>query len=397
MKKIITFIIAISILSSCIEQVEIEETTFEDLLVIESIITTENKKQTVRISKTSPLNSGSFLPEKNAMVTVSNNNSTIYTFTEVSDGVYESNQIFSAKPNIEYTLEITSSKGEKYQSTPQHITGINDIDNLSIELSKDDNNQEGVFITVNSSGIDKDAKYYRYTYEETQKIIAPHWSSENLKIISNVNPFKVVKEFHNENRKVCYKTNHSKDIMLFETATLDKNDVQYPIRFINKNDKLIARRYSIEVTQYIQSFEAYTYYNTLKKTSSSSNVFSQNQPGFIQGNIFSTSNASNKVIGFFEVNSISKKRLFFNHEEVFPNNIPDHLNGCNLLAPLLTERDDRLVFSPLIEHLETGTFLLFGDNLDPTETLPGPYLITPKECGDCRELGSNIKPTFWID
>ncbi|WP_302847791.1 hypothetical protein [Polaribacter sp. KT25b] len=40
--------------------------------------------------------------------------------------------------------------------------------------------------------------------------------------------------------------------------------------------------------------------------------------------------------------------------------------------------------------------MYYLDN-SPTELRPGKYQLVPKKCGDCTVLGSNIKPTFWVD
>jgi hypothetical protein len=56
----------------------------------------------------------------------------------------------------------------------------------------------------------------------------------------------------------------------------------------------------------------------LKELSGSDGILSQNQPGFFFGNIKSVENPNEKVIGYFEVSSVSSQRIFFNYEDVFP-------------------------------------------------------------------------------
>ena len=62
---------------------------------------------------------------------------------------------------------------------------------------------------------------------------------------------------------------------------------------------------------YTQNLESYTYHNTLKKITEAGNVLSPTQPGFVVGNITSTTNPKIKTIGFFEVSSVTSKRIFF--------------------------------------------------------------------------------------
>jgi len=75
-------------------------------------------------------------------------------------------------------------------------------------------------------------------------------------------------------------------------------------------------RYSIFVKQYVQNFAAHTFYQTLKDISGSESILSQTQPGFFAGNIKSDDNPNEKVIGFFDVSSVSNKRIFFNFSDL---------------------------------------------------------------------------------
>ena len=54
----------------------------------------------------------------------------------------------------------------------------------------------------------------------------------------------------------------------------------------------------------------------------------------------SVNNSNEKVLGFFDVSSVSSKRLFFNFREVFPSNLipgPPYFIDCNLFAPLIED------------------------------------------------------------
>ena len=149
------------------------------------------------------------------------------------------------------------------------------------------------------------------------------------------------------------------------------------------------------LTQHVESFEAYSYYKTLNKISSSQSRFTQNQPGFVSGNITSKINTDAKVLGYFDVTSVSKKRVFFNYTDYFPNNTIDFIEECVYVVPLLSDEGT----SPLIEEIRRGNYLYNKVFIPLPLTLGphGPYLLVAKICGDCRELGDSIKPTFWVD
>ena len=60
------------------------------------------------------------------------------------------------------------------------------------------------------------------------------------------------------------------------------------VRFINRNNYIISHRYSILVRQFVQSNEAFTFYETLNDLSRNESLFSETQPGFLAGNVSST-------------------------------------------------------------------------------------------------------------
>ncbi len=394
-----TFLLCTAMLilfNNCVEEITFNDTSFDKLLVINATITDEYKIHEVTLSRISTLNAVADIDnyEKNAVVSILEDSQITHLFQEKTNGIYESIMPFKAELGKRYSLHITTTDGEIYESSLEEIQGVNDIDEVYAEPGTDYYGTEGITIYAKSESSDKKAKYYKYTYKETYKIIAPYFTIEALRIVSDVPPYKVEKYYHNEERQICYNTIASINILQAETNSLSKNIAVKPIRFIKKNDSIIAHRYSIEVKQQVQSYEAYTYYSILSKFSTSESVFSQTQQGFLQGNMVPTVNKNNKVVGYFEVNSVSKKRIFFNITDVFPDQYINTRKSCDTYAPKLIEANNP--FSPLIDLLKAG-FLYYEENGDRTMDNPGPYKIVQKRCGDCRVNGSIVKPNFWID
>lgn len=391
------------LLFSCVEEIGLQSFSTENILVIEANLTNELKHHSVKLSRTFALDSDTPLYETNAIVTVKDDKQNVFLFHELNDGVYTSEQVFKAKINTTYTLEIKTTDGESYVSTPQKIEAINDIDDIKVEINSDKFNEKGVRIYITSESQNTKANYYKYTFEETYVVKAPYWSPYKF-VIHSPSVIGVDKDLdaqellEAEARRVCYKTEKSINLIQTETSSLSTNSVyNFPIQFIKETDSKIRHRYSILVKQHIQSYEAYTYYKTLNKLSISEDVFSQVQQGFIVGNIKSTSNLDKKVIGLFEVNSVSQKRMFFNFIDLFSNSGISYTQGCKIEAPKIVDATYGSVDYPLYEALTIRKFRYARDNEIPTIQLPGPFKITTKECSDCRYTASNVKPGFWVD
>ena len=189
------------------------------------------------------------------------------------------------------------------------------------------------------------------------------------------------------------------DIILTSTNALSEDRVNFPVRFISNQNYIIMHRYSILVRQYIQNLEAYTFYKTLKDLSGTENILSQNQPGFFNGNLKSLDNPNEKVIGFFEVSSVSSKRIFFNYEDLFPNEPkPPYIDECEIRNWVLcfdSTNPDCKGFQ-LLSSIETNQLLYF-DHYLYTNGIYKVYKMVPPPCGDCTSFSSNLIPSFWIN
>ncbi|MEN8126019.1 MAG: DUF4249 domain-containing protein [Bacteroidota bacterium] len=382
---------------ACVEQIDIETLTFEDVLVVEAIITNELKHQEIKLSRSIKFENEEPIYESNAEVKIIDDSNT-YFFKEVSEGKYLSIEEFNAQPNRNYQLLITTKNGKSYVSKEVELTTVTQIDEVYASREIDGFGNEGISIFVDSYDPKNNSKYYRYEYEETYKIIAPYWSPFDMVVVDDR---YIVKKLKTKEEKTCYNSLISNTIIQTETTGLTDDRVsKFEVRFIPRNDPIISHRYSIMVKQYVQSLDAYSYYKTLNKLSGGSgNIFSQNQPGFFNGNIFSKDNIEEKVIGFFEAASVSSKRIFFDYYDFFPEEaLPPYFIECELFAPSTTM--DAGDPSLLMELLKAGKVKYYMKNPNypnPQNENEGKYYVVEAPCGDCTELGTNIKPDFWVD
>jgi len=399
MKKVskhpILYLIFISLSTlNCKEEIDIETISgFEKLLVIQANITDEFKFQEINLSSTYGLNEEHATGISNANVEIIDDNQKTINFYESSVGKYKSSIEFALQPNVIYTLHITTSDGKSYKSTPTTLPNSTQIDNINISRETNNLGIKGVSIAVNSFNSSGGSRYYRYEYEETYKIIAPYWSQFDLEAEIGY-PYRVFDSIPKSKEvKICYKTNYSNHILQKETNGLAEDKVSnFTVRFIPNNNPIISHRYSILVKQYVQSYEAFSYFQILDKITGSDNIFSQSQPGFISGNVFKVDDTSEKVIGFFETSSVSIKRAYFNYADLFPGETrPPYFIDCVAITPTYIEKAP----SDLHDIVVSGNHVFYLDRPGPTPVPP--YILVPKACGYCTELGSNIKPSFWED
>ncbi|MEO1487645.1 MAG: DUF4249 domain-containing protein, partial [Bacteroidota bacterium] len=324
--------------SACVDPFPIPTNEdFDNVLIIEGSVTDVMGTQRINLTRTSPLGTTEVNPEQNATVQILASNGSTFSFRESQPGVYESNDAFAAAEGVSYSLSIASTDGNVYTSTPQTISGTAELEEVVARRIINDDNIEGVEIVVNALDPSGQSKFFRYSFEETYLIIAPFWRPLEAFVVSE-NPPEVDLRPRSQEEQFCYGTSVSQTSILFSTTDLEETRVsELPIHFLAKDDYFIAHRYSVLVKQSVQSKEAFQYYQTLRELSGQENLLSQQQPGFLAGNILVNGNSSRLATGYFEVVTQTEKRIFFDFEDFFPPaGTPAYAVGCdNIFKPLL--------------------------------------------------------------
>lgn len=383
--KRILFLLALgSLMISCVEEIPIQSEGSEKAMVIEGTVTNELKQHQIKLSQVFALDTTGLNPLSGATVRVSGNAE--YAFKETEPGIYTSTDSFAAQPGIDYELYVLAN-GEEYKSKSLQLPGSNNIGNLKANRV-DYQGENGVVISLNSQISSQDVNYYKYEFIETFKFNSNLNKKKDL-ILKNgvpIDVFKTKEEF------TCYRTENSKEIILANTNSLSENSVNdLLITFINSKDPKLSLRYSILVRQYVISRAAYSYYEILKELSGSDNIFSQSQPGFFAGNIFNVNDSQEKVIGFFDIASVSTKRTYFNYDDFYaPQDIRPKL------VPLWACEPSRPAVDLLIEGIKNNTIRWFQTPLPPLNPVI-PYIVVVRRCVDCTVFGTNEKPEFWED
>lgn len=384
-------LLILSFLISCVEPYEPVTENLESALVVEGMITSKLKTQEIKLSQTYALEDDTILYVNNAHIEVLSSRGENFIFQGIGNGTYKSVIPFKAEEGIGYHLEIQAD-GKLYRSDEELISGNNSLENVTAERAFNDDGELGVAIFANTPATNN-AKFFRYTYEETYKVVSPYTSNKKF-IINDIGFAILVDVPEDEEREVCYNTLKSKKGILSDRTYVGQGDQKDLIKFLKVDDRKIITRYSILVKQNAISSEAFKYFKTLDELSTSESIFSQNQPGFIAGNIYQVDNPDAKVIGYFEVAKEDEKRIFFSFEDIFSSEErPDPTEDCVIVAPdpIQPGDIDTFVASGQLQYL--GPAPPSDDPNNPN----GPYNLVSTKCIDCKVLGTPEKPEFWID
>ena len=342
------------------------ESLQNQLLVVEADLA-PNGPTTIRLTRTTKLNTPAIQPENNAVVSVEGKDNTVRPLIFNGSGNYFSSNL-NLIINNEYRLRIKTVSGKEYLSDYVKAISNPPLDSISWERKSD-----GVQIYVNTNDPSNALKYFRWDYAETWEIrsdFGPDLIFKNDIIRNRVFPAEDV--------SVCWKNSPSTRILLANSEQLQSGIIsQIPIVFIPAFDEKLFFRYSIIAKQYALDKAAYNYFEILKKNTEDIVSFFGPQPAEIKGNIHSISQPNELVIGFVTASGVTEKRIFITKSQVLP--WPDN-NICDFFT---SPRDSVKYYS------ENGGNML-------VTFLGSRYLFSTLFCVDCTSRGGiNIKPSFW--
>ena len=168
--------------------------------------------------------------------------------------------------------------------------------------------------------------------------------------------------------------------ILLASSTQLAQDVIYkaPVNFIPAGSQQISVRYSILVTQYALTRDAFAWWQTLQKNTELIGSIFGVQPSANPGNIYCISDSSEQVLGYVGGGNTHSQRIFITNDQVLPW---DYNSGC-------------------IDMVDSGKISindLWNSGFLPYYIIPASGLIhySFKTCIDCTLTGTNIRPSFW--
>lgn len=348
----------------------------EPVLVVDGFINVE-ETSTIKLSLSQNLeSSGDPVPVSNAAVWLEDELGNRVDLFESFPGNY----LFFPQPlsASRYRLRIETSVAKSYASSFETIEASPEIDSVTWDLTED----FGVQIQVNTHDDTKSPGYYRWSFDETWLYTSKYESVYIYNYATRQAELRTDDIFH------CYRSDNSKDIHVESTVRLDKNVVDhFPLHYISQNSERLRLKYSILVKQYAITANAFNYWQQVKKTTEDLGTLFGPLPTQVTGNIKSTTNANDLVVGYFSMGTTTTQRIFIGSLELVPPKIYDTpYSNCEPPQELTNENVSNF----------TGPYLLIGGIPNPFGPGIIGYYYSNIFCVDCRASGGvNQKPDFW--
>ena len=328
------FLVIIFTLNACLTPIDdFEQTISKSFLTIEASLTDQTVSNQVKIYQSSNLLISTFAkpvvftPISKAKVYFTDEKGVREELKESPSlaGTYQASPQFVGRVGGTYILNIETVDGQKYQSFPETMKAVPEIENLLTRFeindiyTKKEALRAGFNVYVDfQDPVSKDDFYYWY-WKHYEKIDicevcvgAPY--DFRLNTCRRSTSEKVYNYKCDGN---CWSINFSTDLNIFSDALLNGQRI---------TGKQILRipydgnsPYYLQFEQRAITKNAYSYYQSLKnQTQNNGTLFDIPAETKFSFNIKSTTNPSEKILGIFDVYAYRKKILYIDRKQNVP-------------------------------------------------------------------------------
>jgi len=315
---------------------------------------------------------------KNAQVEIIDDLDNKVTFYQSEDGIYQS--LFHPQHKRSYQLHIIDEFGDEYLSEQVKMEITPEIDSIYWKMNTNPDSEgeqnQGIDIMIATHEDVHKYSYYRWELTEAWEIRTLYRSVYKY-IDGNIIPT-------NEIPYSCWIENSPADIIIGNTESFSRNQITNKvIQVIPFVQNKLHIRYSIQVRQYALDKKAYKFWDNLQNSNETSGSLFDPQPTEIKSNIMKINDSEEPVMGYFDIYEVKKKRIFIDRDEI---PIVKGISSGYLHCETVTIEEKQVA-----EFMRRG-YHIYGFIRSGPETL---YVVTIRDCSDCRTRGSENKPTFW--
>ncbi len=381
MNKILLFVTVI-LLAACKEKfISPAPRTATGYLVVEGVVNSDGDGTQIQLSRSTTLDSTGKVIETGAAVYLEANNNLQFPLQEITGGTYGIDNLH-LDTTLTYRLMIRTNNAEEYSSDFVKVINNPAIDSISWER-----NEHGVELFVNTHDPTNQAKYFQWQFEETWEFLSP--KPPSLKWVPIEGPMSngpvtvTYRTALDPQISRCWQFNSSTNIITGSSIKLADDIIHLPFQKIPGASQKLSVLYSVLLKQYTWSKEGYDFLERMRKNTETLGSVFDAQPSELNGNIHCTSNAAQRVIGFFNVSAIREIRAF-----IYNRDLPgwNYTTNCN----------------EIVVNNNTADIKLKANGTLPTSVVTtsgfgtiASFNVASPECVDCTLTGTNIKPVYW--
>lgn len=382
--SVITFGI---LLTTCEERFVPEiDPRYEQVLVVDGMITTDPGPYAVTLSFSSTLSDPNMKPASGFDVKIADDTGNQESLFETDPGVYvTAGNDFTGVAGRQYRLEINSPDGKTYHSSYEKMPEPVAIDSVYFEVEYTQINSypydlPGYRFYIDAEAATNDSSYFMWQLEETYRY------ESDYKIFFSYYDRILHQVKDHDTLKTCWKTENVTGFYLMSTAALQVPELtHFPLHYVPTDNRKLSVRYSLFTKQFSLTESAYKYWKSTTEQNTESGDIYTRQLYQIRGNITNVADNTESVFGYFYAAGIDNKRIFVNRPQT---PVKMYYSQCALNA---TDYE-------LYGWMFLGPAPPASNPLYVTEDANGQRALPGQECLDCLLRGGTTeKPEFWID
>lgn len=364
-------------ISSCIVPFTPELDKEEEFIVISGHISNKAGKYSVSVSHAIPYNEIMERPIEGCIVSIKDNEGTVYRYEERRPGIYEIELDYPfLAVGKAYSIRVNTPSNDEYRSKPDTIFPGPEIDSLYFMVGPAENYEAyvpGLQFYISLRGANDDARSFRWDLTET-------WEYHSSLTPDEVFDGHSFEPYNRSENRICYMTRKMPAVLSASTVSAPQNQLlEHPLIFVSNQTPRLSHKYSLLVNQQSLSNAAFEYWNHINPIDEEFEGLYETQPYDIRGNIYNTTNPEEEVLGFFFATSSAQKRITV--DENLPFSVPPKPCAENIVINDLEFPGNEYPYYLM-------TFL--NQYNDPVT------VIMDSKCIDCRRLGGTTeKPEFW--
>lgn len=312
MKNCFFFLAILTI--SCVEPIEIEVPgESPNILVIEGGVTTAEGPHRIEISRTAKYGDifqGFIERETEAQVSIRDNSGEVEFLTEVFDGVYQTDSSFKATVGNSYSLQILTSDGSEYISSPEKVVAVPEIDSISLNYEEKISNNPlqpttGIQVYSNFKDNQNEDNYYFWRYQGIFQVNA----NPELNLDPETGALAPL-----DCCATCWATEFGTSPNIFSDRANNGDLITRPVAFIEDDGVRFGTKYLVVVSQMSITPKAHDFLQLVEQQLSIKGDIFDPPPATVRGNIIKLNDPNASVIGFFRASDIRIDSVFINRE-----------------------------------------------------------------------------------
>lgn len=351
MKNLILGFIFFIMVGSCIDPIKLKVNSQEGAIVVDGGITNTDGPYVVNLFRSVGVYSD--LEDRpavtGAFVYIIDNEGIKHRLKDDEPGIFISEPGFKSEYGKSYYLRIEAFDGKIYESKPDVLRPIDDLDSVYFEFEdKVDEpnsleNNAGFNVYLDAT-IKKDVDYVRWNWNGTYEVLTfpeNHTAKSMGVVFPDPRPCSGYQIVGGELKETspctccsCWVSQYSRSPEVGDMDFYGGKVSRYKIAYIPATRNLFLNKYHVQVQQSSISKEVYDYWKLVKVQKEGGSSLFQPTSAKIKGNLQCINDPTAEIFGLFTVSSIKTRSIFIQRSDIPYDLLPtqEYPEDCRALT-----------------------------------------------------------------